>query len=131
MRKVRPTLAHYVCAILLLAASPAELFGQAAVPAQQYEGKPILTIQFDPKEQPLDASELHDILPLKQDAPLHMADVRASIERLFATGRYADVQVDAEPYASGSRDGVIVRFLTKNRWFIGAVTATGRIYDPP
>ena len=29
--------------------------------------------------------------------PLHAADVRAGIERLFATGRYADIQVDAEP----------------------------------
>ncbi len=30
-----------------------------------------------------------------------MADVRATIERLFATGRYADIQVDAEPYQDG------------------------------
>jgi hypothetical protein len=26
---------------------------------------------------------LHDILPLQKDQPLRMADVRASIERLF------------------------------------------------
>ena len=77
---VRPTLAHYVCAISLLAASPAVVLAQA----QKYEGKQILTIQFDPKEQPLEASELHDILPLQKDQPLRMADVRASIERLFA-----------------------------------------------
>jgi hypothetical protein len=32
-----------------------------------------------------------------------MADVRASIERLFATGRYADIQVDAEPYNDGTK----------------------------
>jgi len=98
---------------------------------RKYEGKPILTIQFDPRQQPLDASELHDILPLQLGQPLHMADVRASIERLFATVRYADIQVDAEPYNEGSRDGVIVRFLTKNSWFIGAVTATGGISSPP
>ena len=97
----------------------------------KYEGKPILTIQFDPKRQPLDPSELHDILPLQKDQPLRMADVRASIERLFATGRYADIQVDAEPISDGAKDGVIVRFLTKNSWFIGAVTAAGRISSPP
>jgi outer membrane protein insertion porin family len=131
MRMVRLTLAHFVCAILLLAVSPAELIGQTVGQAPKYEGKPILIIQFDPKEQPLDATELHDILPLKQDEPLRMADVRAAIERLFATGRYADIQVDAEPYAAGARDGVIVRFLTKNSWFIGAVTAYGHINDPP
>ena len=127
MRIVRLTLARYFCAIPLLFFSPAVLFGQA----QKYEGKQVLAIQFDPKEQPLDASELHDILPLKKDEPLRMADVRASIERLFASGRYSDIQVDAEPYSQGGKDGVIVRFLTKNSWFIGAVTATGRINSPP
>src|SRR5580704_12850256 len=127
MRMVRLTLAHFVCAILLLAVSPSDLFGQAPM----YEGKPILTIQFDPKEQPLDATELHDILPLKLEEPLRMADVRSAIWPLFATGRYADIQVDAEPYTAGGKDGVIVRFLTKNSWFIGAVTASGRIDDPP
>jgi outer membrane protein assembly complex protein YaeT len=125
---VRPTLAHFACAILLLAVvHPPPLLAQT----EKYEGKLVLTIQFDPKEQPLDASELHDILPLKIDRPLRMADVRASIERLFATGRYADIQVDAEPYNDGARDGVIIRFLTKNSWFIGAVTANGRIASPP
>jgi outer membrane protein assembly complex protein YaeT len=127
MRIVRLTLAHAVCAILLLSVQPAPLLAQA----QKYEGQQILTIQFDPKHQPLEPSELHDILPLKVDQPLRMADVRSSIERLFATGRYADIQVDAEPYREGAKDGVIVRFLTKNSWFIGAVTASGRIPNPP
>jgi hypothetical protein len=49
MRMVRLTLAHYFCAILLLAVPRAAL-----AQAQKYEGKQILTIQFDPKEQPLD-----------------------------------------------------------------------------
>jgi len=127
MRMVCPTLAHFASAILLLAVQPDTLLAQA----QKYEGKQVLTIQFDPRQQPLDPSELHDILPLQTNQPLRMADVRASIERLFATGRYADIQVDAEPYNDGSKDGVIVRFLTKNSWFIGAVTATGRISNPP
>jgi outer membrane protein insertion porin family len=127
MRMVRRTLAHYVCPILLLAAVPSSLLAQA----EKYEGKPILTIQFEPKDQPLDPTELHDILPLKQDQPLRMADVRASIERLFATGRYTDIQVEADPYKEGTKDGVIVRFLTKNSWFIGSVMATGPISSPP
>ena len=126
MRMVRLKLAHYVCAILL-AVFPTSLPGQA----QKYEGKPILTIQFEPKVQPLDPTELHDILPLKVDQPLRTADVRASIERLFASGRYSDIQVDAQPYRVGTKDGVVVRFITKNSWFIGAVTAKGDIDSPP
>ncbi|MGH9937283.1 MAG: POTRA domain-containing protein, partial [Blastocatellia bacterium] len=42
-------------------------------------------------------------------------------------GHYADIQVDAEPY----NDGVIIRFITKNSWFIGRVAVEGRIKEPP
>ncbi len=94
---------------------------------EDYEGKPILNIRFSPAQQPLEASELHDILPLKMHAPLRMADVRATIERLFATGRYADIQVDAEPY----QDGVALTVVTTNTWFIGDVAPRGRISSPP
>ena len=92
-----------------------------------WEGKRIVAIRFEPVEQPLDPAEINRILPLKRNQPLRAADVRASIERLFATGRYADIQVDAEPY----QDGVVVRFLTKNSWFIGHVAVTGRVSSPP
>jgi outer membrane protein assembly complex protein YaeT len=107
---------------LLAVARPATLLAQY----QKYEGQEVLTIQFDPVEQPLDPSELHEILPLKIHQPLTMAAVRASIERLFATGRYADIQVDAQSY----RNGVIVRFLTKNSWFIGSVLVAGGLSNP-
>ncbi|HEX3744978.1 MAG TPA: BamA/TamA family outer membrane protein [Bryobacteraceae bacterium] len=127
MRKVRLTFARYFCAILLPVVSSTVLFAQP----QKFEGEPILTIQFDPPHQPLDAAQLHDILPLKQGEPLHMSDVRASIERLFATGRYQDIQVDAEPYTAGATAGVVIRFITTNSWFIGAVTAAGNIDAPP
>src|SRR5205085_3385910 len=94
---------------------------------QKYEGKPVLNIRFDPPEQPLEGSELFQILPLNRDQPLRMSVVRASIDRLFATGRYADIQVDAEAY----NNGVIVRFITQNSWFIGNVSVEGKIDDPP
>ena len=77
MRMVCQTLAQFPCVLLL-----ASLVQPAALPAQsqEYEGRPVLAIQFEPRNQPLDASELHDILPLKQDQPLRMDDVR---ERLI------------------------------------------------
>src|SRR5579864_3356872 len=56
-----------------------------------------------------------------------MADVGVSLRRLFATGRYADIQVDAEAEDGGVR----IRFVTKNRWFIGNVDVTGKISSPP
>jgi len=121
---VRRLLAYYPCVLLLVAA--------AQTPAlraqyQKFEGLPVRVIHFNPEQQPLGANELHDILPLKMNEPLRPADVRTSIERLFATGRYADIQVDAQPY----RDGVAIVFVTTNSWFIGGITAAGRISNPP
>src|SRR5271157_200794 len=123
MMMVRSLLAYFPCLLVCLAvARPGTLLAQT----QKYEGQEVLTIQFDPVEQPVDPTELHEILPLKIHQPLSMAAVRASIERLFATGRYADIQVDAQSY----QNGVIVRFLTKNSWFIGSVSVAGGLSNP-
>lgn len=116
-------LAFSLLPVLLWMGAPSALLAQE----QKYEGKIIAGIQFEPAVQPLDAAELNQILPLHRGQPLHMADVRASISRLFATGRYADIRVDAEP----SDGGVIVRFITTNSWFVGNVEVTGRISSPP
>jgi len=124
MRMVRTRLALFVFLILVWTmARPAMLLGQY----QKYEGKEIVNIQFSPAEQPVEAMELFDLLPVKRGQAFHIAQVRAAIDRLFATGRYSDIQVDAEPYLNG----VILRFITTNRWFIGNVHAAGMISNPP
>ena len=91
MDKVRPRFAR--CLTLFCLACARILSGQAVT----YEGRRIAEIQFVPPDQPLTAKELEGLLPLKKGAPLRMADVRAAIERLYATGAYEDIQVDAEP----------------------------------
>src|SRR5438445_6787473 len=113
---VRRWLISLACAILLPAAGPATLLAQS----RNFEGQRVLAIRFDPKEQPLEPSELFEILPLKEKQPLRISVVRTSIERLFATGRYADIQVDAEP----REGGVIITFITKNSWFISGVSVS-------
>lgn len=93
---------------------------------EDYEGKPIAAIVFEPRQQGLTPAELAEILPLKRKQPLRMRDVEAAIERLYATGRYADIVVDAE-----LRNGeVVLRFLTRNNWFVGPV-AVQRVPQPP
>ena len=94
---------------------------------QPYEGQRIVEIQFSPPEQPLGPQDLVQAVMLKQNSPLHMAEVRQSIEKLFATGRYEDIAVEAEP----SADGVIVRFVTRNAWFVGRVSVDGKVAEPP
>jgi len=109
--------------IVLWAAAQTVLVAQE----RKYEGETIISIQFNPAVQPLAPGELSEILPIKEGQPLRGADIRASIDRLFATGRYADIQVDAEPVDSG----VAIEFYTQNSWFIGNVDIAGAISSPP
>ncbi|HXA49768.1 MAG TPA: POTRA domain-containing protein [Candidatus Acidoferrum sp.] len=122
---MRTSLAYLSWWLLLVALQSADVFAQP----QRYEGLKVVNVRFDPpaSQQPVDPEELFQILPLKRDQQFSMNVVRASIERLFATGRYADIQVDVEPY----NGGVIVTFRTKNSWFIGNVSVAGRLKDPP
>jgi outer membrane protein insertion porin family len=96
--------------------------------AQQYEGRPISVISFDPVVQPLDPRELAAILPLKAHKPLALKDVKLTIERLYGTGRYRDIEVNALPVGT---DQVAIQIKTKNSWFIGHVSVSGNVPDPP
>ena len=120
---VRSLLAYFLCVIVLLVAASGRLLAQD----QKYDGMQVVNIRFDPPVQPLEGAELFEILPLKRGQPLRMSVVRASIERMFATGRYADIKVDVEPYTGG----VIVTFITANSWFVGNVAVGGKVSDPP
>ena len=124
MNLVRSLFAHAPSLLLLLAAAqPAALLAQY----QKYEGMNVAEIRFEPAAQPLETGEIREILPLKAGQPLRIAEVRAAVERLFATGRYADIQVDARP----SPNGVAIVFLTRNSWFVGDISAVGHISAPP
>ena len=91
MGKVCRTFARYLTVLLLACAHL--VWAQAS----RYEGQPIAEIQFVPPDQPLSAAELNAVVPLKKGEPLRLADVHAAIERLYATGVFEDIQVDAEP----------------------------------
>jgi outer membrane protein insertion porin family len=92
----------------------------------QFEGKPIVDIGFS-DVQPLDPADLAKAQPLKISQPLRMSDVAHAIDGLFATGRFDDIAVEGE--ASGN--GVAIRFVTKNAWFVGGVSVQGKVGDPP
>ncbi len=91
-----------------------------------FEGRRIASITFDPADQPLTQAEFDRILPLRTNEPLQLSLVQESIRRLFATGRYSDVAVDAE--LTGNQ--VALRFLTKGVWFVSLVSVTG-VPSPP
>jgi len=91
-----------------------------------YEGRPIAAIQFEPAKQPLTDIVLRSLLPLESGALLRAADVRSAIERLYATGEYSDIVVDAKLEGAG----VVVKFITTAKYFVGSVSAEG-VPEPP
>ncbi len=100
--------------------------GMALGASSPYEGQPVVKIDFRPLEQPLGAAYLTEILPIRPGVPLRVDDVRAAIERLYATGRYEDIVAEAVP-APG---GVNLRFTTRPQYFIGRVAVQG-VPEPP
>ena len=90
----------------------------ASAAPEDFAGRPVQAIEFEPERQPYSPEYLAEILPLKTGQPLRLDDVRAAIERLYRTGRYAGIRVDAR--AAGG--GVILRFLTRGNFFVGRVT---------
>ena len=78
--------------------------------ALQYEGLPITTIDFEPANQPLTAEQLRARSPFQAGSAFHERELRDAIQNLFATGRFADLAVDAARTAGG----VGLRFITQN-----------------
>lgn len=97
---------------------------RSAGAAGDYEGKKILSVELAP--QPGGQAPLPADLPLKAGTPYSAANVRAAIERLFVTGRFSDVAIDAE----SRDDGVAIRILTTANLFIGRVAVFGVAHAP-
>lgn len=100
---------------------------QAISEKQDFNGKTVTSVAYEPPSQPVDPRDLQRMQLVQPGQPYSSAQIAGSIDRLYASGLYDDIQVDAE--ASGA--GVTIRFLTKPRRFIGHVGAQGQIKDPP
>lgn len=96
-------------------------------PPSAYEGKRIAKIQFDPPVQPLAQEDLSRVLSLKPGEPLHLADVRSAIKRLYETGEYSNIEAETQP----ATDGLTLVFRTTDQWFVGPVEVHGKVNLPP
>ena len=111
-----------VCTLGVFVVWAVSLHAQVA----QFEGRPIVRIDYVPDHR-LDPADLAHIQPLKVGQPLHASDVAEAIDGFFATGRFEDIVVEAEP----SGNGVAVRFVTKPAFFLGGVHVAGKLAQPP
>ncbi|HYZ73796.1 MAG TPA: POTRA domain-containing protein, partial [Chthoniobacterales bacterium] len=97
------------------------------VHCQELTGKIVNSIEYRPTRQPIDPRDLERMMLVEVGQPLNPRQVAATLDRLYSTGLYDDLQVDARQ----SGNGVIVTFVTKARRFIGHVGAQGHMSDPP
>jgi outer membrane protein assembly complex protein YaeT len=93
----------------------------------QFEGQKIADIQFS-NPGILDPADLAVVQLLRKGDTLHAIDVGDTIDAMFATGRFADIVVEAEEAPGG---GVIVRFVTQPQLFVGGTAVEGDIVNPP
>ena len=110
-----------VLLLLCLCSSLAPLAAQ-----EHFEGKPLRRVAFLPEEQPLPRADLLRNLDLHFDEPFNAREVSVAMKRLYLTGRFEDIVVEAE--ADG--DGVALIFKTTPSWFVGRVAVAG-VPEPP
>lgn len=86
----------------------------------------VVSIAFQPPDQPFPSAELDRLLPLHAGSPLKTEDVRDAIRKLYATGRYSDVSILSRP----QQGGIAIEIRTSLAYFISGVTVDGA-QEPP
>ena len=110
-------------AALILSTGAVALAAQAS---DTWEGRQVSLISFDPADQPLPRPELDRLVAFHPGDRLQPASIRDAIQNLYSTGRYTDIAVDVRQ----SGEGMEIRFITTQSYFVGRVTSQGSP-DPP
>jgi outer membrane protein insertion porin family len=92
-----------------------------------YAGLTIKEINFPAISAANDQKRFRQLIPLQPGQPLDRDRLRESIQKLYATGRFADLRAEAEKTADGR---VSVSFVTSANFFIGVVTVEGTPTHP-
>lgn len=122
------------CALVALPAPPQTNQSTAPAAAQsdvsnqsgtlaKYEGETVTGIDFRGATG-IDTATLRSLIVQKDGQPLDRDKLRASIEALYATGRFATLQVEAEAEPGAHKQLRLVFIVTQN-YFNGAITADG------
>ena len=93
---------------------------------EDYRSLPIVSIEFVPPDQSIALTELMSLLPFRPGERLDPALLRTAIEKLYATGRYREITLEAEK----KQDGVALKFVTAGTYFIGRIAVDG-VPEPP
>jgi outer membrane protein insertion porin family len=97
------------------------LLAAAAAPGQNYEGRTVSAVRFLPAEQTLPAEELAGLLTVKPGEKFSGLALRESLRKLFATGRFVNLEADL----TAEGEDVVLTFITTPNRFIGNVSLQG------
>lgn len=87
----------------------------------EYQGLPVRDIRFDGIESG-DLEQLRKIVSQKPNQPLDRFKIHDSVRALFATGRFADIQVEAD---RSPQNEVTLVFRAVQNYFVGVVNVEG------
>ncbi|MGA2334712.1 MAG: POTRA domain-containing protein [Terriglobales bacterium] len=135
--------ARFVLVLLLILAHGAG-WAQGSTPIQQQPAEPPAQLEANfgsitpylgltldqlelPGVPPEDAPALLAATPLKVGEPLTRDALHDAMQALFATGRFSDIQAEADRTDTG---GVRLRFLTAANFFVGMVVIRGVSTNP-
>jgi outer membrane protein insertion porin family len=85
-------------------------------------GRRVHDIQFRGAPAIVDAQRLLSLIPQKADQPLNKRQLRSSVQALYATGRFKDIQVAVEP---APQNELSLVFIAKQNQFVGPVGVIG------
>lgn len=91
-----------------------------------YEGLIVQKIDF-PDLPSANTTRLTGLIPQKTGAPLERDAIRESIQALYATGRFADIQAEAERTSDGR---VELTFRMRANFFVGEIFSVGEPNPP-
>jgi len=87
----------------------------------KYQGETVTDIEFRGIAG-ADPAMLRSLLAQKTNEPLDRDQLRASLQALYATGRFATLQVEVEP---GPQKTLTLVFVATENYFNGAITVDG------
>jgi outer membrane protein insertion porin family len=92
-----------------------------------YEGLTVEEITFPNIATAKERQQLLDLIPQHAGQPLERERIRQSIQALYATGRFADIQAEGEHASNGQ---VRLAFVTSPNYFVGEVRVEGNPNRP-
>ena len=107
-------------------ADPAEPPNQASDAFARYSGYRVRSVTFK-NSQRIDQNDLLELLPLQPGAALDRNTVEASIQQLFATGRFRTISAEVEPHPDASLD---LEFVVDEKLFLGSIVVYGAPTPP-